>query len=473
MKILNKEEKSYESSLYEEDLIQEYDIEEDEEYTKDEEEILEEILEEVLNGQLKEEDEKIIKQLNEIREQYQRILEKINIHKDILKEIKESEECYQIKSMDQLKYTNKTLVESDIKLEKMLSGLDSLIGASEDVRPLKKKLVQEIQKTISEIELIKSNELKSIQTKVEKLVNKQTPNQSTLPPLKKEDKKDVKENQTSPSPSSPSSPSSSSPFVEQTYQPLPNEITNLIQQIQQMQNQKQQEEQVEKQKLQQQHLQQKQEKEKRANELVPFFKPLQNQSCPHPEKGSSKRIKVRKIEEGEEQNGFPFPSREDWAQLKFEPKFEIKRTSNSYVISSKIPGLNVENVSVEANEGILSIMGSKYPTFEEQQYLARELIQSVKNVYLLKTLTRDQITLAFLKLASQYNFGKFSVKYQLPPNTSVEKIEATYRNGILQILLPTENNFDIKNLFSHNNFRNEVPFYGFQNKQQNNFWDFL
>jgi len=323
--------------------------------------------------------------------------------------LKEGGETKQIESKDQVKSTKKILMENQIKLEKLLLALDALVGASEDVRPQKKKLVVEIQETINELDKILAEEVKPI----EKIIEQHQINEKKMLEEKKSEE---------------------------------------ISQKNEMKDESEEKE-VEEQKVEEQ------------SEEVQQESPQKTPSSPKMDSRED-----NEEEEDEEESNFPFPSKEDWEKLKFEPNFNVQQFRDKYVLSSKIPNLQTEKVSVVAKDGVLTIEGIKYPTKEEKNLLAKKLVQSLRNPSVLNRSTKSQIISAILSIASDYNFGKFSVKYRLPSHIDAEDdINATYKNGILQIELPTKNK--VNPLHSQNYYKPEVPFYGY-NRRPNSFWNF-
>ncbi|WP_286501885.1 Hsp20/alpha crystallin family protein [Empedobacter falsenii] len=91
------------------------------------------------------------------------------------------------------------------------------------------------------------------------------------------------------------------------------------------------------------------------------------------------------------------------------PAVNIKENEDSFEILLAAPGLNKENFSIEIDENILKI-SSEFKQNEEvkdEKFSRRE-----------------------------FNFSSFKRAFTLPETINEDKIEASYVNGILQLVLP-------------------------------------
>ncbi len=94
---------------------------------------------------------------------------------------------------------------------------------------------------------------------------------------------------------------------------------------------------------------------------------------------------------------------------KFTPSVDIEETSNNYNFLVELPGLTQKDVKLSVKDNILSITGEKKYTKEK---------------------TDDH----FRRLESSY--GSFERSFKLPDNIDQEKIDADFKNGILNIAVP-------------------------------------
>lgn len=95
---------------------------------------------------------------------------------------------------------------------------------------------------------------------------------------------------------------------------------------------------------------------------------------------------------------------------KFKPSVDIKKNEDGFKISVELPGVEKENVNVAVEEGLLKVRGKKELSEEERE-----------NTY-----------------RSERKFGEFERDFKVPNKVNENKIEAGYKNGILNILLPVD-----------------------------------
>jgi HSP20 family protein len=91
------------------------------------------------------------------------------------------------------------------------------------------------------------------------------------------------------------------------------------------------------------------------------------------------------------------------------PAVDIAEKENSYEITAEIPGLDASNLEIKLTNGTLTIKGEKKEEKEEKK----------KDYYL-----------------SERRFGSFQRSFQVPEGVDVEKIDASFKNGVLTITLP-------------------------------------
>jgi HSP20 family protein len=91
------------------------------------------------------------------------------------------------------------------------------------------------------------------------------------------------------------------------------------------------------------------------------------------------------------------------------PSVDIYEQPDAVVIEAELPGLTKEDVSVKLENNTLTIQGERKLAHEDQ----RESYHRVERVY-----------------------GSFVRSFTLPTNVDTEKINAEFKDGILQIALP-------------------------------------
>ncbi|HEY9116215.1 MAG TPA: Hsp20/alpha crystallin family protein [Roseivirga sp.] len=95
----------------------------------------------------------------------------------------------------------------------------------------------------------------------------------------------------------------------------------------------------------------------------------------------------------------------------FNPRTDIAETEMAFEIEVAVPGFNKKDFNIDLNDGLLTISGER--KFEKKQ--------TEKNFYSIQT-----------------EYGSFKKSFQLPENIQSEKIEASYENGILSLIIPKD-----------------------------------
>jgi HSP20 family protein len=93
------------------------------------------------------------------------------------------------------------------------------------------------------------------------------------------------------------------------------------------------------------------------------------------------------------------------------PSVNISENDKNYVLDFAIPGIDKKNLNIEMNEGVLTISSEVKNESEES-----------KNEYRRK----------------EYSYSSFSRSFYIPEDVNTEKIEASYKDGILSVALPKQ-----------------------------------
>lgn len=91
------------------------------------------------------------------------------------------------------------------------------------------------------------------------------------------------------------------------------------------------------------------------------------------------------------------------------PAVDLVEKDKEYEITAELPGMDESNIDVKLVNGMLTVSGEKKEEKEEKK----------KNYYL-----------------SERRYGAFQRSFQVPEGVDAEKIEATFKNGVLKIVLP-------------------------------------
>ena len=91
------------------------------------------------------------------------------------------------------------------------------------------------------------------------------------------------------------------------------------------------------------------------------------------------------------------------------PAVDITESDKAYEITAELPGMDEKNIEVKLANGGLTIKGEKSEEKEEKK----------KDYYL-----------------HERHFGSFERCFRLPDGVDAEKIEATFKKGVLTVTLP-------------------------------------
>jgi HSP20 family protein len=91
------------------------------------------------------------------------------------------------------------------------------------------------------------------------------------------------------------------------------------------------------------------------------------------------------------------------------PAVDIAESEKSYEITAELPGMEEKNIEVKVANGILTIKGEKQEEKEEKK----------KDYYL-----------------HERRFGSFERSFEVPAGVDADKIEASFKKGVLTVTLP-------------------------------------
>jgi HSP20 family protein len=91
------------------------------------------------------------------------------------------------------------------------------------------------------------------------------------------------------------------------------------------------------------------------------------------------------------------------------PAVDVTETDKAYEIAAELPGMDEKNIEVKFADGVLTIKGEKQDEKEEKE----------KDYYL-----------------RERSFGSFQRTFQVPEGVDTDKIEASFKKGLLTITLP-------------------------------------
>lgn len=99
------------------------------------------------------------------------------------------------------------------------------------------------------------------------------------------------------------------------------------------------------------------------------------------------------------------------------PKVDVKETENAYSLDMELPGRTENDVNIELDHNTLTISSKKEETTEKGE-------GTEKNNNSGKWLIRERRT------------SEFSRSFRLPEDVDNENVKATFKNGILNVMMP-------------------------------------
>ena len=96
-------------------------------------------------------------------------------------------------------------------------------------------------------------------------------------------------------------------------------------------------------------------------------------------------------------------------QGEFLPALDLAETDNELVVKCEVPGLEPKDIVISLSDGMLTIKGEKKQEREEKE-VDYHLVER--------------------------SYGAFTRSIQLPKEIQGDKINASYKNGILKVTLP-------------------------------------
>ena len=91
------------------------------------------------------------------------------------------------------------------------------------------------------------------------------------------------------------------------------------------------------------------------------------------------------------------------------PSLDIAETKNELVVKAEVPGLTPKDIDISLSDGVLTIKGEKKQEKEEKE-LDYHLVER--------------------------SYGSFTRSIRLPKEVQSNKINASYKDGILRVTLP-------------------------------------
>lgn len=104
-----------------------------------------------------------------------------------------------------------------------------------------------------------------------------------------------------------------------------------------------------------------------------------------------------------------FEGEEESSVYRFDPAMDIEETGKEFKLTAELPGMDKSDVNISLKDDVLTISGEKKEEKKEDK----------KDYY-----------------RSERVFGKFQRSFRLPEIVEEDKIEAEFKNGILNVTVP-------------------------------------
>ncbi len=101
------------------------------------------------------------------------------------------------------------------------------------------------------------------------------------------------------------------------------------------------------------------------------------------------------------------------------PSLDVSETKNDIVVKAEVPGMDPKDIDISLSNGVLTIKGEKKQEREEKE----------EDYHLIER-----------------SYGTFARSIQLPVEVQSNKVNASYKNGILKVTLPKSEEAKIKEI---------------------------
>jgi HSP20 family protein len=91
------------------------------------------------------------------------------------------------------------------------------------------------------------------------------------------------------------------------------------------------------------------------------------------------------------------------------PTVDIRETGDALLVQAELPGIEKKNVHLEVKDGVLTLSGER----RYEKDVKDENVHRVERAY-----------------------GRFSRSFSLPRNVDANKVDASMKNGVLEVRLP-------------------------------------
>jgi len=96
-------------------------------------------------------------------------------------------------------------------------------------------------------------------------------------------------------------------------------------------------------------------------------------------------------------------------EMTFMPALDVSETENSLIVKAEVPGMEQKDIDINLSDGLLTITGEKKHEKEDKE----------ENYHCVER-----------------HYGRFTRTMRVPFDVETDKVDATYKDGVLKITLP-------------------------------------
>ncbi len=104
---------------------------------------------------------------------------------------------------------------------------------------------------------------------------------------------------------------------------------------------------------------------------------------------------------------------------RWSPRFDVEETDNTFVLRGDVPGLSQKDLEVRIDDNVLRVSGDRAASEDKVRLVRRER-----------------------------SSGRFERSFRLPETVNTDKVEASYKDGVLVLTLPKQAPIDTSRLIA-------------------------
>lgn len=140
------------------------------------------------------------------------------------------------------------------------------------------------------------------------------------------------------------------------------------------------------------------------------------------------------------------PDRAIWQQIRLPLRFHSTEEHDCYAILATVPGLDTNELKIELadDSSTITVSGLRAPTVQEESSMRERIrlrMRMQSPAKLQKLISGGQVEKvmadAYIELG-QGKYGLFSESFRVPEDVDVDSIDASYRDGVLRVVLPRQ-----------------------------------